>query len=179
MSQGALQCPIPGNTDYLMPGNFIFSVHKIPQLTFFVQTASLPDIVLGEARTENPLSEIPYPGDKINFGTLSILFMIDSKFENYRLMQEWMIGLGYPENHKQYTDFIAKQEPQLTENLKAMSDATLGILDKSNRAVATYTFIDVFPINLSPVEYSTMDTSPSPLKANATFAYSYYKILTQ
>ena len=38
MSQSALQCPIPENIDYLMPGNFIFSVHKIPQLTFFVQT---------------------------------------------------------------------------------------------------------------------------------------------
>lgn len=177
MSREALKCPIPENINPLYPSNFIFSIHKIPDTTFFVQEANLPDLTLGSASMSTPLSDIPIPGDKLEFGTLNIGFMVDENYTNYQKLTEWILALGYPVSHSQFTEFINKQENNLTEHLKTVSDATLGILDSSMQPIATYTFIDCYPIKVGGFQFSTEITNPTPLKATATFAFNYYKLM--
>lgn len=174
-----LRCPIPENINPLFSTNFIFSIHKVPDLTFFVQDVGLPSITLGEASVSNPLQDTPMPGDKLVYGELTVSFTIDERFQNYRVVSEWLHALGYPENHEQFTLFVAKQEANLTEHMKTVSDATLGILDSSNNPVATYTFIDCFPTSLSGFEYTTTDTDASSIKATATFRFSHYQLRTK
>lgn len=174
-----LRCPIPENINPLYATNFVFSVHKVPDLTFFVQDVSFPAISLGQAITSNPLQDTPYPGDKVNFGDLSITFTIDEHFRNYTKLSEWLIALGYPENHSQFTNFVNAQQNNLTEHLKTVSDATLGILDSSNNPVATYTFIDCFPISIGGFEYSSKETDARTLNVTASFLYSHYQLRTK
>lgn len=173
-----LTCPIPDTLNPLYISNFVFSVHKLPSMTFFVQQASLPDITLGEATMATPLVDFPIPGDKMNFSQFSCTFMIDEKFENYKNVTEWIMALGYPDNHERYTQFINKQESNLNEHLKTVSDATLGVLDANLRAIATYTFIDCFPISVSGIQYDTTVADAVPIKATVTFAYSHYELKT-
>lgn len=174
-----LRCPIPDNINPLLATNFIFSVHKLPDITFFVQDVSMPDVSLGQASISNPLQDTPMPGDKVSFGSLTVSFTIDEKFANYKAVTEWLLGLGYPENHLQFTTFISAQQNNLSEHLKTVSDATLGILDSSNLPVATYTFIDCFPVSLGGFEYSTSETTARHIKASVTFAFSHYQLRTK
>lgn len=177
MSNG-LTCPMPENTNPLYISNFIFSVHKAPDVTFFVQQANLPDISLGEATIATPLVDYPEPGDKINFGQFSCTFIVDERLNNYKQIANWMLALGYPDNHSRFTKFIKDQDNNLSESLKTKSDATLGILNASMGAIATYSFIDCFPIALSGFQFDTTVVDATPIKATATFAYSHYQLVT-
>lgn len=174
-----LSCPIPENINPLYATNFIFSVHKLPKMTYFIQDVTLPDISLGEALYATPLSDIPVPGDKPNFGNLTFSFTIDESFKNYAEISTWILALGYPENHEQFSKFIRDQEGNLTEHLRTVSDATLGILDSSNQPIATYTFVDCFPISLSGFEYSSTETDARTIKATASFAFNYFYFRTK
>lgn len=173
-----LTCPMPGNTSPLQPNNFAFSVHKIPEITFFLQDVNLPELSLGSASLSTPLVDVPIPGDKIQFGSLTATFIVDSRFKNYSAVRSWLIGLGYPENHDDFVKFIGKQASELSEHYKTVSDATLGILDGSNQAIATATFVDCFPISLSDIQFTTQATSIEPVKATVTFLYSHYQLNT-
>lgn len=173
-----LTCPIPGTINPLFASNFIFSVNKLPDLTFFVQDVSLPDISLGQANYSTRLSDIPVPGDKLNFGTLSVSFQIDESYKNFKALTEWIMALGFPESNSQYTNFIDQQEVHLSEHLKTVSDATLGILDSEMQPIAIYTFVDCFPISVSGFEVTSQTTDSNPLKATAVFAFNYFSLDT-
>lgn len=179
MSNRALKCPMPDNINPLYPANFIFSVHKAPELTFFVQDVNMPDMSLGNATYATPLTDIPVPGDKINFGQLTISFLVDEKFSNYSQLTEWMLALGFPDDHQRFTSFTKKQENNLSEHLKTVSDATLGIIDAANHPVATYTFIDCFPISLGGWQYSSKNTDTTPITATVTFLFDHFKLQTK
>lgn len=174
----ALTCPIPENINPLYASNFIFSVNKLPDMTFFVQDVSLPDISLGEATYATRLSDIPVPGDKVNFGTLTVSFQIDEAYKNFKAITEWLLALGYPDENQRFTTFINKKENYLSQHLKTVSDATLGILDSEMQTIAMYTFIDCFPISISGLEMTSQATDSNPLKVTATFAYNYFILET-
>ena len=84
--------------DYLHPNGFKFQVHNIPHVAFFCQGANIPDISMGFPVQTTPLSDIPYPGDKIAFGDLNIRFLIQEDMTNYKELYDWMIGLGSQKN---------------------------------------------------------------------------------
>lgn len=179
MSRRALQCPVPANVNPLYPSNFVFSVNKAPNLTFFVQDVDLPDISLGEATYATRLSDIPVPGDKVVFSPLTISFQIDEDYVNYRELTRWLIALGYPESNQQFTSFINEQDNLLSEHLKTVSDATLGILDSELQPIAVYTFVDCYPLSVSGFQFTSQASDSNPLKATATFAFNYYELQTK
>jgi hypothetical protein len=47
---------------------------------------------------------LPTPGDIIEFGDLSLRFLVDENLENYMEIQNWIRGLGFPENLQQFDD---------------------------------------------------------------------------
>ena len=173
-----LTCPVPETINNLFANTFIFSVLKLPELTFFVQDVTFPGMTLGEAMVSSPLVDYPEPGDKIQFEALTVSFLIDERFKNYKAVSDWMLALGYPVNHTQFSNFVGKQTDG-SEHLKTVSDATLGILDSSNNTLATYTFVDCFPISVGGFQYSSKETDARTLSVSVTFAFSYYTLQTK
>ena len=44
------------------------------------------------AQQPNYLRDIPTPGDKMDFGDLSLRFLVDEDLKNYMEIQKWMRG---------------------------------------------------------------------------------------
>ena len=44
-------------------------------------------------------------GDKLTFGNLDISFIVDEYLENYITIHNWLLGIGFPKNRTQFTDF--------------------------------------------------------------------------
>ena len=74
-------------------------------MQFFVQTANIPGISLGELVIPTPYKDIPYVGDKVTYENLTIQFIVDEHLENYIEMHNWMIGIGFPKSRQQFTNF--------------------------------------------------------------------------
>jgi hypothetical protein len=172
------QTKIPSNMNPLAPSGFRFLINKLPKMQFFCQTVNLPSITLGEATFATPFSNVPVPGDKLEFGELSIQFLVDETLENYKAIHEWLFGLGFPINNQQYTEFLAKDTVAIginSEYTKNTSDASLFILTNNNTESKIVTFLNVFPTSLESVTFTAIDTDVQYLIGNATFRYNYYK----
>ena len=169
-------CPVPDDVNPLMLTGFQFSVAKLPELTYWIQQTEIPSISLGSVETANPLVNIKHPGEKIEFAELQVQFLVDSQMKNWNSIFFWMRGLGFPESHEQYREFLNFDYNRSLrfEASKMVSDATLIVLDGTHRPMQSFTFIDMFPTNLSGIEFDATSATAQQATARATFAYSYF-----
>lgn len=173
----------PPNINPLHNHGFQFEIMRLPDVSFFAQQVNLPSIGLGSIDFENPLANAPIPGEKIEFGELSVQFIVDEDMANYISVFNWMIGLGFPEDHIQYTNFL-RTDPDATttigqmdrssELMKGYSDAVLTILNNNNTASRTIHFVDLFPTNLDALTMDSTVSEATLVTANTTFTYSYF-----
>ena len=180
--------------DYASPIQFRVKCSKLPKVEFFCQTANIPGIGLGEAEVDTPLKSIPFPGDKVTYQDLAISFLVDENLENYKEIHDWIIGLGAPQNHTQFSDLRATSSDRFpgTSSSNAItgqatadplpesgmySDATLTILNSKNIAVTEIRFHNIFPTSLGALSYDVQASDVNYLQASVDFSYMYYEIV--
>ncbi len=173
-----LTCPYPGNINPLLLSQYQFSIAKLPSLTYFVQETEIPEMSLGSSLQASSVHDIKLPGDTLEFADITVQFIIDEELNNWNAIFFWMQALGFPESNQQFTNFINAQVNSNTYSVlsKMVSDGTLTILDNTNNPKQIFTFVDMFPISLSGLRFSSQTTDKDPAIGTATFAYSYYKI---
>jgi hypothetical protein len=173
-----ITCPIPSSINPLSPNGFMFSIQKLPEVSFFCQQVNLPDLTLGTPEVATPFSTMVMAGDILTFGTLNIQFLVDDQMTNYKVIHNWLIGLGFPESYDQYINFQTEDSrPMISELSKNFSDATLSVLGPNNLAVQTINFIDVVPVSLDSMMFQSTSDDVQYIAGNATFRYNYYKFL--
>jgi hypothetical protein len=183
-------CPIPNNINPLQPTGFQLAITKLPEVTFFCQTAIIPEVLIPPVDMGTPLSINKLPGDRITFSEFTINFLIDENMNNYISIWNWIIGLGFPENYTQYQELLTSSQvstqpdtadnpaiPQFGMLQGNYSDATLQILGSNNVAVRTIHFVDLHPISLSSLEFKANTPDVQYLTGSATFGYTYFNLL--
>ena len=187
----------PTKLDYASPTQFKFQIIKLPKVEYFCTAANVPGINLGTAEQITPLKDIPLPGDRLQYDTLTIQFLVDENLENYREIHGWLTGVGFPKNYEQFqvlqgasTDrFPSTQnvgtQGELGEIKKATqddgglySDATMLILTSKNNANLEVRFRNIYPTSLSGLDYNQQATDVDYLTATVTFEYAIYEFAT-
>ena len=172
-------CLYPNNINPLSPNGFTFSITKLPNVSFFCQRVLIPSMTLASIERPTPFINTPIPGEIMQFSELSVQFLIDDKMENYKAIYNWMVALGYPEDHNQYKNFINSQNATVYSELaRNYSDATVGILDAQNNPTNAFKFYDLFPIALDPVQFESTAMDVNYVIGSATFKYTYFTIDT-
>ena len=184
----------PSKLDYASPIQFRFKMTKLPNVEFFVQTANIPGITLGEVTMPTPLKEISIPGDKITYASLDVSFLVDENLNNYKEIHDWITGLGFPQDHRQFKTLLgtgSDRFPGTTSSTAATgtsiaqpaseggiySDATLTVLNNKNIAKTEIRFQNVFPISLGSLSYDIKASDVDYLSVQASFNYMYYDIV--
>ena len=167
----------PTDISPLNPNGFTFSVDRLPDTTFFVQSVNLPGINLGEFNQATPLIMNPIPGEMITYNDLSLEFQVDANMTNWKAIHDWIIGLGFPEKHEQYLSYLtADEKVKISEISKNYSDATLQVLSGQNNPVKTFTFVDMFPTALEPIQFESKMQDVMMVSGRATFKFAFYTI---
>jgi hypothetical protein len=167
----------PTDLSPLNPNGFTFNVSRLPDTTFFIQSVNLPGLNLGEFMQANPLIQNPIPGEMLTYQDLSVEFQVDANMINWKAIHDWMIGLGYPESHKQYLSYLtADEKAKISEISQNYSDATLQVLSGQNTPVKTFTFVDCFPTSLDPIQFESKMQDVMMVSARATFKFAYYQV---
>ena len=148
------------NRNFLAPTGFQFNLKRSPKVAFFCNEANIPDLNLGVAIQANYLRDIPTPGDKIEFGDPSLRFLVDEDLSNYMEIQNWIRGLGYPEEVQEFRDLAAEgiiKGAYAKDRQNIYSDGTLQIL--SNNLVPKFqvNFKDLFPTSLTTLTFDVAD----------------------
>jgi len=167
------------NRNFLSPTGFKFTLNRAPKVAFFSNAANIPGLTLGVAVQSSYLKDIDTPGDKIVFSDFVLRFLVDENLENYMEIQNWIRGLGYPESLKEIYDFQKsnrKFEQPDKSQLNLYSDGTLQILTSSQNPNFKIKFSDLWPYNLSDLQFDSTDTDIQYLTAEVTFKYTIYNI---
>jgi hypothetical protein len=168
------------NRNFLSPIGFKFVLNKAPKVAFFSNTANIPRIDLGTTAQPNYLRDIPVPGDKMEFEDFTLRFLVDEDLENYMEIQNWIRGLGFPENLQEIYELQTntkgvdnKQNPM--NNI--YSDGTLEVLNSNKNINFKVVFRDLFPYALSSLDFDATDEDVNYFTAEVVFKYTMYNIL--
>ena len=171
------------NRNFLSPLGFHFSVVRAPLIAFYGQQVNIPSMDLGVAVQPNYLNDIPRAGEKIDFGDLTFQFLVDEDLKNYMEIQAWMRGLGFPESLQEIYDWQAKTENydypdnyRDESELNLYSDGTLTIYNSANIPHFKVVFENMFPYNLSTLQFDAPLTDEIYLTASVSFKYTIYNI---
>jgi len=102
---------------------------------------------------------------------------------NYLELYNWMTGLGTPEDIKQYQD-LNKTVSRPTAGTGKMgnvmqgvfSDGTLVVLTSAQNPNKRIQFVDLYPINLSPLQFDVTGTDVAYIEADVTFNYRSFTV---
>ena len=167
------------NRNFLSPTGFKFSLKRAPAVAFFCNQANIPSLDLCLAVQHTWLKDIDTPGDKIQFGDLSLRFLVDEDLVNYMELQRWIRGLGYPENMDEFRKL--EGEAVMPSNFgqagdDIYSDGTLQILSSNLVPAFQVVFSDLFPYTLSTVTFDATDTDIEYFTADVGFKYTIYNL---
>jgi len=164
------------NKNYLNPTGFRFILNRAPKVVFFSNQANIPGLNLGTADQSTYLTDIPVPGDKLQFQDLNLRFLVDEDLENYLEIQHWLRGLGFPDSLKEIYEWQSSNPNAPRGELNYTSDGTLNVLSSSNTPNFKVKFLDMFPVSLSDLDFDATDSDIDYLTANVTFKYTIYNI---
>ena len=165
------------NRNFLSPSGFKFSLGKFPKVSFFCNSAGVPDISLGTAVQPAYLKDIDMPGDKLLYGDFTLRFLVDENLENYMCIHNWLLGLGSPESTEQFKDYVTDENGISNRETELFSDGTLYILNSNFNTTARIKFRDLFPVYLTALDFDASESDTSYFTAEATFKYTVYNIL--
>lgn len=162
----------PTNANFLSQLGFVFSVHKLPSVNFFVTRAIVPGFSLTPATVKTPFSTLHYSPDKMEYNQLAITFKVDEDMTNWIEMYNWCLGVGFPQTFDQY------------KNLAALNDMGDGIYSDGNLTILTseynpnirFHFKSLVPTGMTDLDFTTQGTDVDYIEATVNFAYTYYTV---
>ena len=182
----------PTKLDYASPTQFKFSINQLPKVEFFTTSANIPDISLSDVVIPTPFKPIPVLGQNLTYSNLSVTFIVDEFLENYRELHEWLTGIGFPKDRKQFKDFrsntanrgTASKTPvadvgavgKSVSDSAMFSDATLTVLSNKNNPIVEVRFSNLYPVSLGALEFNQGATDVEYLTVSADFTYQIYEI---
>lgn len=108
-----------------------------------------------------------FPGGFSEFGELTLTFIVDEQMINYEELFRWITQQRYSVGK----DFVPKGDSEVL----LVSDGSLNIFSNSSTPNRTIHFKNLFPVDLSSVQFETT-TTPEPVKCTATFRFSHFTI---
>ncbi|MDB4372587.1 hypothetical protein N9Z53_02305, partial [Mariniblastus sp.] len=141
-------------------------------LEYFCQSIQLPSMDVPAAELPySRLSTMPIAGDKLNFGTLECMVIVDENLNAYKEMFEWLQRIVQT-NQASGLDRARAESTLPATN----ADITVSILSSHNNTTRTIRYIDCIPtaIGSLPMESTTGDTTIIALPVS--FRFSYFEL---
>jgi len=154
----------PQQINPLLPTYYRFSIARLPKVSYFCQSVSLPTITMSEVIMPTPFVQISRPS-KLDFDELTVGFVVDENMGNWLELYNWMRSVTNVEN---YEEFRAVNTH--------VSTANLIILNSKKNPKLNVTFYDIYPRTLSSIDFNSAIMDPEPFVANCTFKYRSYEI---
>jgi hypothetical protein len=178
-SVGALASQ-PDSLNFLSPLGFRLTINRIPNVIYYCQAVTLPEMSIDELESQTPFVALKNPGSKLRFGPVVIRFRVNENMRNYIEIYNWLHALGRPDSFQQTLDWATSQDSPKTsktsEIINQLSDGTLSVLTSANNPSIRIKFLDMFPTSLTALDFDATLTDVEYLEASVQFAYRKYEI---
>lgn len=165
----------PSNPNMLQPNKFQLNFARAPSLQFFTQSVNFPGLSMNDVPRATPFVDLYEPGEKVNYDTLNITFLVDELLTSWFEVHDWIRALTFPTDFREYQK-LGQLSPDTNQNFPQFSDCSITILNSAQKPTFRIKFVDCFPIALSTLIFSTTDDPNNILTADATFRFAYFDI---
>ena len=175
------------NRNFQSQLNFEFRVDRLSDFNFFVQKVNIPTLSMAAADGGGtPLSNIPWPGDRMTFGELSVEFKVSEGIRNWYEIFSWMQGITFPEKQAQFGALrrgeLKNRDGEKRKHVPARANGDIygqGLMflnSSANNPLALITFVDLYPISLSEAVFNTVDADVTHVTSTVNFKYDYFTV---
>ena len=161
------------NLNLLQPTAFKLIVDRknFANLEFFCQNVSHPNISV-------PVAEVPYsrignlaiPGDKLTFGELEAIIVVDENMNSYTEMYNWLHRMVQKPETSRLNRSMTDTAPPTT------TDITLAMLSSHNNVTRTIRYIECVPTGLGNMMMEATTGDTTQITFPATFRFSYFEL---
>ena len=148
------------NKNYLSPTGFKVSINakEFANLEYFCTMTSIPALSLGEVSTPFRNQQTYTPGDRLDYASFDMRFIVSENMENYSELYNWIRNNAQEDKWK-------------------CSDMILHILTSSNNPNKRIRYVDAFPTNIGAIEFHTQNTDVEYVSVEASFRYNYFEFI--
>lgn len=151
---------VTDNKNYLSPTAYRVNIdaERFANLQYFCVNAKIPSIELDKAKLDFRNFSYGTTGEKIDWGSLDIKFIVDEQMFDYIELFGWL-----KDNSTQ--DDITK------------SDIILTVHSSKNNVVRKIRFVDAFPISIGEINFDSQATEVLHITVDASFGYTYFEFI--
>ena len=159
------------NINYLQPNAFKLTIDNkhFQNLEFFCQTVMHPS--LSSNPVEMPykrITSVPFTGDKLTFGELTAMIIVDENMNSYTEMYNWMQRTIEQDDTTPLNRTSARPP--------TYADITLSILSSHNNTTRQIKYIDSLPTSLGDMALESTAGDVTFITFPATFRFSYFEL---
>ena len=147
----------PEELNLLTTVQFKMEIPSLPNMTYYLQSAILPSITLEGGILPGIKRDVPVPGHKLEFDTLTVTFLIDQDLRNYEEIYYWIVRIG---GERFFKDMV--------------SDLSIHFLTGIKNVSRTMNFIGAYPTALTEIAVNSDDNDSTPVVGTAIFQYQYF-----
>lgn len=177
----------PQNTNLLQVTKYILTLPRVTNVQYFCQEASLPGVSISQIPRQTPIVDLWSPGSKLTYNEFSVTFVVDEDLRSWTDIHDWMRGLSGGVNHSEWSGMLRKSAVALDASVESnknpnarpfpqYSDGVLTLLTGLNNAKIRVKFANMFPTELSDIEFDSKLSSDTILTATAKFRFDYFDI---
>lgn len=166
------------NPNILQSNGFLVTIKRLPNVSYWAQSVTLPGMSVQNPEQVNPFSRLPTVGDRIDFEPLTISFTVDEDLKNWSEVMRWFVGFGFPSNFAEFKFGVlddAGTQPGSDKNF--YSDISVTVLSSHKNPIATFVYYNCVPTSVSGIDLTATDTSIDPIVATITLDFSHFSIL--
>ena len=160
---------LPQNTSFLQSTKYTFVVPNLPFARYFCQSINIPGVTTSEIEVPTPFSNTYRHPTKMTFESFNITFLIDEDIKVWEETYKWIVSLTRPESYNQY---IKNRD----NDASPYQDGVLTVNTNANLPNFRIKFKNVFPVSLSGIQFSTIDSADTTPTADLTFRYDLFEI---
>lgn len=167
----------PQSENYLYPTAFKLMLSRVPGVVYSCQTANIPGVSVAEVTANNPRSgrTLKIPSQNLQFEDLQIKFLVDETMTNWLEIYNWLQALRVVDDWETVKPFV---KIVTKDNEAQLGDGTLMVLSSANNIVRTFKFHNLFPKEISSLDFDSGTDNPEAMTATVTFAFEYFTVET-
>ena len=144
---------------------------RTPMVDYFCTSASVPGISATAVRQPSPFTDIKVTGDKLVYQPLIVNMIVDENMDNWSEIFNWLVSYAHPTEFEEYQNSNVNQNYLYRSKL---SGAKLLIPNNKYNRKHEFTFVDVFPIDMSDLIFDTQIDGTTVVVCTVTFDYTTY-----
>jgi len=172
ISTGILESTLTSNVNYLQPTGFKLGINRkyFPNVEYFAQSVQHPDMQISAIEVPyRRIGSIPLTGDKLVFGEMTAMIIMDENLSAYTEMYEWL---------KSFVEAPDVKASEAADGVKGPStaDITVSILTSHNNVAKKLIYRDAIPTLLGDIAFEAAAGDVQYMTFPISFRFSYFEI---